>query len=104
MESKKRNKSIAEWIGRPFKSPSRNKDEEDKDGGEDVGAPLASTEDGYPSYKDVEGPEDDWEDDGIYNQKDTVIYNAEDNEEETSVGQEGGSLSSKSSESSDNED
>ena len=44
LESKKRDKSIAEWIGWPFKLPSHNKDKEEEDEEEDVGAHLASTE------------------------------------------------------------
>ena len=31
LESKERNKSIAEWIGRPLKPPPINKEEEDED-------------------------------------------------------------------------
>ena len=31
LESKKREKAITEWIGRPLKLPSRNKEEEDED-------------------------------------------------------------------------
>ena len=62
MESKKGDKSIAEWIGRPFKSPSRNEYEEVEDKEEDVDAPLASTEDGSPGKEDDEGCEEDWED------------------------------------------
>ena len=42
LESKKRDEAIAKWIGPPFKLPSRNKDEEDEDIEEYVGAPLDS--------------------------------------------------------------
>ena len=39
---KKRNKSIMEWIGRPFKPPLRNEDKEYEDEEEDIGASLES--------------------------------------------------------------
>ena len=42
-ECKKLKKSIAEWIVRPLKPPSYDKDEEDEEKEEDVGAPLDST-------------------------------------------------------------
>ena len=58
LESKERDKSIAEWIGRPFKLPSRNEDEEDYDKEEGVSAPLASIEDDPPGDKDNEGREE----------------------------------------------
>ena len=57
-EIKKREKYIAKWILQPLKMPLRNKDEEDEDKEEDVGAPLASTEDGPPGDEDDEGHED----------------------------------------------
>ena len=40
LESKKRDKSTAECISWPFKPPSQNKDKENEDGEEKVGAPL----------------------------------------------------------------
>ena len=49
MERKKHDKSIAEWIGRTFKTPLRNEEEEDEDEEEDFGAPLASAEGSSPS-------------------------------------------------------
>ena len=104
MESKKRNKVIAEWIGRPFKPPSRNEDKEDEEKEEYVGAPLDSTEDRSPGTKYDEGCEDDWDKDGIYDREYTVLCDAEDNEEETSSGHNGEFLFSKSSEGSDDED
>ena len=79
LESKKRDKSIAEWIGRPFKPPSRNEDEEDEEKEEYVGAPLDSTEDRSPGTKYDEGCEDDWDKDGIYDREYTVLCDAEDN-------------------------
>ena len=93
LESKKQDKAIAEWIGRPFKTPLRNKNEEDNENEEDVGDPLASTEDGYPGNKDNESREDNWEEDNIYKCKDKVIYYAEDKGEESSLGHEGELLS-----------
>ena len=60
LESKKCDKAIAEWIGQPFKPPSRNKDKEDEDKEEDFNAPLASTDDGSHGNKDDEGFEDNW--------------------------------------------
>ena len=82
MESKKREKYIAEWIGRPLKPPLHNEDDENEDKEEDVGAPLASTEDSSLVDRGNKGREDDREDNGIYNCEDTMLYNAEDNEEE----------------------
>ena len=76
MESKKRNKVIAEWIGRPFKPPSRNEDKEDEEKEEYVGAPLDSTEDGPPGNKENKSRGYDREDEGIYDRKDTVLYDA----------------------------
>ena len=82
----------------------RNKDEEDEDKEEDASAPLASIEDVSPGDKDDEGFEDYWEDDGIYKHEDTVLYDAEDNEEEVLSRHKSELLSSKSLNSSDNED
>ena len=65
MESKKRKKATAEWIGRPLKLPLRYKDEEDEFKEEYVGAPIASTEDATPKDEEYEVCEDDQEDDGI---------------------------------------
>ena len=48
LESKELDKSIEEWIGRPFKPPLRNKYEEYEDKEEDFGTPLSSTEDAPP--------------------------------------------------------
>ena len=102
-ESKERDKAIAEWIGRPLKPPSSNKDKEDEDEEKDVGAPLASTENGSPGDKDDEGREDDQRQNGIYEREDTLLYNAEDNEEEASLGHKGAD-SSKRSEDKDEDD
>ena len=55
LEIKKCKKAIAEWIGRPFKPPARNEDEEDEDKEENVGAPLDSTKDSSPRDEDDEG-------------------------------------------------
>ena len=41
LESKERNKAIAEWIGRPLKPPLSYEDKEYEDEEEYVGAPLA---------------------------------------------------------------
>ena len=94
LESKKREKAIVEWIGRPLKPPWGNKDE-DEDEDEDIeyeqeyiGSPVASIEDDSPSNKDDEDCEEDQEDDGIYNRKNTVHYIAKDNKEEVSLGHE----------------
>ena len=103
-QSKERDKSIAEWIGRPFKPPSRNEDEGDEDKEEDVGDPLDSIEYRSSGDKDDEGCEDNQEEGGIYNYEDTVVYDAEDNEEEASSWHEDELPSSKSSESSDDKD
>ena len=65
MESEKRKKSFAGWIGGPVKMHLSKEGEE-----EDVSAPLASTEDGYTIYRDNEGREDEREDD----HEDTVLY------------------------------
>ena len=104
MESKKREKYITEWIGRPLKPPSCNKEEEDEDEEESSGAPLSSTENGSPGDKDDEGCEDHREDNGIYKNEGTVLHDVKDNEEEASFGHEGESSSSDLSEISDNED
>ena len=60
LQSKHCDKTIAEWIGQPFKPPLRNEDEEDEDKEEDFGDPLASIEDVSPVDKYDEGCEDDW--------------------------------------------
>ena len=86
LESKERDKTIAEMIGRTFKLPSHNEYKEDEDKEEDVFAPLASIEDGSPGNKDDEVCEDYWKDNGIYDRKDTVLYNAGDRKEEASLG------------------
>ena len=57
-----------------------------------------------PGDKDDEGREDDRDENGIYNRKYTVLYNAEDNEEEASSGHEVKSSLSDSSDISDNKD
>ena len=104
LDNKKRDKAIGEQIGGLFKPPSRNEDKEDEVKEEDVGAPIASTEEGSSGEEDNEGREDEREDDSIYNRKDTVLYNAEDNQEEASSGHEGQSSLSNLSESSDDGD
>ena len=43
LDSKKREREIADWIGRPRKSPSSNEDEESEGKEEDVGSTQAST-------------------------------------------------------------
>ena len=69
MESEKRKKEIAEWIGQPLKPPSSKEDEGYEEDEEDVGANLSSTEDGSPGDKYDEGREDKRE----YDRKDTVL-------------------------------
>ena len=98
MESKKREKYITEWIGRPLKLPSRNKEEEYEDEEESSCAPLSSTED------ESLGDKDHREDNGIYDNEGTVLHDVKDNEEEASSGHEGESSSSDLSEISDNDD
>ena len=70
MDSKKRERDIADWIGRPYKPPSRNEDEEAEGKEEDVGATQASTEDKSLIKEYEEGREFDWEDD----RKDTGLW------------------------------
>ena len=89
-----------EWSCRPLKPLPSNKYEEDEDEKEDVGATLASIEDGSPTDEDYEGSEDDREE----NRKDTALYDARDNKEEASLGNKGESALLYSSEKSDNED
>ena len=89
LESKKREKAIAEWNGRTFKPPLSNEDEEDKEKEEDFGAPIASTENVSPGDKDNKVHKDNWEDFSTYDSKYAVLYNAKDNEEEASLGHEG---------------
>ena len=100
MDSEKRDRDIADWIGLPRKPPSRNEDEEAEGEEEDVGATLASTEDNSPIDKYEEGCEFDWEDDrevtGLSDEKNT--------EEEASSRHEVESLSWDSSGSSDSDD
>ena len=43
LDSKKRERDIVDWIGRPRKPPLSNKDEETEGKEEDVGATQAST-------------------------------------------------------------
>ena len=76
LESKKREKSIVEWIGQPPKAPARNEDKKDEEKEEYVGAPLDSTEDGSPGNKEKKSRGYDREDEGIYDRKDTVLYDA----------------------------
>ena len=63
MDSKKHERYIADWIGRPWELPSRNEDEEAEGEEEDVGATKASSEDNSHINEYVEGKEFDWEDD-----------------------------------------
>ena len=104
MESKKRDRSIAGWIGRPFKPPLRNEDEEDENEEEYSVAPLSSTKDGSPRDKANEGRKEYQKDNSIYDRKDTVLYDVKDNKEEASLGHEGKSSSSELSKNSDDKD
>ena len=72
MGSEKLKRDIAEWIGRPRKLPSSNKDEEAEGKKEDVGATQASTEDKSPIVEYEESREYERED----NRKDTMLSNA----------------------------
>ena len=89
LESKKRDKAIAEWIRRPSGTPLRNEGKDDEDKEYDVSAPIASTEYSSTRDEDDEGHEDEREDDIIYDHEYTVLYNAEDSKEEASSGHNG---------------
>ena len=88
-DGKKRERDIADWIGRPCKPPSINKDEEAEGEEEDIGAAQASTE--YNS------PIDEYEKDCEYNQEDdhkyTRLLNEKNTKEEASSRHKGESSS-----------
>ena len=92
-EIKKRDKAIAEWIGQPFKPPSRNKDKEDEDERKIFWCPSSFNRRTLPGETDDEGFADNREDDSIYDREDTVLYDDKDNKEEASLGHEGVSSS-----------
>ena len=48
LDSKKLERDIADWIGRPREPPLRNEDEEAEGKGEDIGTTQASTEESSP--------------------------------------------------------
>ena len=84
-DSKKRERDIADWIGRPRKPPLSNEDDEYEGKEEHVGATKASTEDNSPIDEYEEGREYNREDD----RKETVILDAKKTEEEASLRHEG---------------
>ena len=100
MDIEKRERDIADWIGRPREPPLRIEDMEAEGEKDDVGATQASTEDNSYIEEYEEGREFDWEDD----REDTVLSYAKNTKEEASSMHEGESLSSDSSDSSDSDD
>ena len=100
LDSKKRKRYIADWIGRHLKTPPSNEDEEAEVEEEDVGATQSSTEDNSPIEEYEEGCEYDRE----YDREDTVLLDATNTKEEASSRHEGESPSSDLSERSDEND
>ena len=100
LDREKRERDIADWIGRPVEPPSRNEDEEAEGEEEDVGATQASKEDNTPIDKYDGGREFEWEED----REDTVLSDEKKTKIEASSRHEGESLLSDSSDYDDNDD